>query len=715
MSISEVALLASRTPTQIVACRIVYGRQNRPAVGTTRLRVFIRLRILASWIALALSASSYLVAQGEPVTVVPLSHNFGEHDVGTTDKFTFKIQNVGTARATSLRVRVVAPRNDYYLDQNECADTLDLHETCNLQVAFSPVEVKTEPTKGAEKESQDKSDGEKICAAEKPCLAISYAIPNGTHTVYASLIGSGYLPDLFISPLQIDFAAQRVLTTSAARIVTVINPRGGSSTRNISTQTSSGDFLLLSPSCSPLGPGEACNLMLNFAPQRKGLVEGVLIITSDGKDGHPHQVRLAGKAIECWDGRHCIPKRLDLLGTVLVALLYWFGMVVVRWNRVARPTRQLLAAQIDSSEAQLSSPPVPQTDPAVEQIQALFKSARGLIASGTTQIGDFLFWSRGHEITGWGYVHEAEIQMSRLLSDETVKARLETAQEQLAARNTPGSLALTSRIQQALSGAPPASSERCKALLAEALVANYDATDSSFADLVSWQNKTAWLVVIGLMLIVALSASLGHAVLFLIGGTGGLLSRLSRSLYRKDVPTDYGASWTTLFLSPVVGALGGWTGILLSTVAIKVGVLGTLFSVNWDSPYDPMTLGIALLFGVSERAFDSVLDKLEEKVAEPTSSAQQTPKSVLKITTNSDLPAGTAGQDYRAELKTSGATGTVTWTKTDGSLPDGVTMDAAGVISGKLSATTSGKTFTFTVEVKDSTSTQHQTFNIKIN
>ena len=116
--------------------------------------VFMKLRLFASWLALALSASSYLVAQGEPVTVAPPSHNFGDHDVGTTDKVTFKVQNLGTAKVTSLRVRVIAPRNDYYLDQNECADTLDPHETCNVRVAFSPVEVKTEPTKGPDKESR---------------------------------------------------------------------------------------------------------------------------------------------------------------------------------------------------------------------------------------------------------------------------------------------------------------------------------------------------------------------------------------------------------------------------------------------------------------------------------------------------------------------------------------------------------------------------------
>ena len=147
----------------------------------------MKLRIFASWLVLALSASSYAGAQGEPVAVTPPGHNFGDHDIGTTDKVTFKVQNLGTAKVTSLRVRVIAPRNDYYLDQNECAGTLDLHETCNLRVAFSPVEVKTEPTKGPDKESQDKRDSEKTCSAGKHCLEISYSIPIGTHSVSASL------------------------------------------------------------------------------------------------------------------------------------------------------------------------------------------------------------------------------------------------------------------------------------------------------------------------------------------------------------------------------------------------------------------------------------------------------------------------------------------------------------------------------------------------
>ena len=143
-------------------------------------------------------------------------------------------------------------------------------------------------------------------------------------------------------------------------------------------------------------------------------------------------------------------------------------------------------------------------------------------------------------------------------------------------------------------------------------------------------------------------------------------------------------------------------------------MLGNLFSGSWDSPYDVMTLSVALLFGISERAFDTVLSKLEDKVAEQNLSAQPTQKAGLKITMDSDLIPGTVGQDYRAELKASGGTGKLTWAKTDGSFPDGVTMDASGVISGKPAAAAAAKTFTFTVQVKDDTSTQHQSFNIKV-
>jgi hypothetical protein len=141
-----------------------------------------------------------------------------------------------------------------------------------------------------------------------------------------------------------------------------------------------------------------------------------------------------------------------------------------------------------------------------------------------------------------------------------------------------------------------------------------------------------WLIGCASLLIVSLGAALQHEVFFLVGATGGLLSRLSRSLQRADVPTDYGASWTTLFLSPVVGALAGWCGVLLLILASQLNIVGSVLKVDWCNSYCAVALGAALLLGTSERAFDSILNQLEDKVkaqaaaAKPSQPADSTKK-----------------------------------------------------------------------------------------
>jgi hypothetical protein len=118
----------------------------------------------------------------------------------------------------------------------------------------------------------------------------------------------------------------------------------------------------------------------------------------------------------------------------------------------------------------------------------------------------------------------------------------------------------------------------------------------------------------------------GNPVLFIAGAAGGYLSRLARTLKRADVPTDYGASWTTLFLSPIVGALSGWFGILLIVVLAdsKMQVLGEAFAtVKWGCPFAPFTLGIAFALGFSERLFDGIVSSLEDKVDSDRSAAKK--------------------------------------------------------------------------------------------
>jgi len=175
--------------------------------------------------------------------------------------------------------------------------------------------------------------------------------------------------------------------------------------------------------------------------------------------------------------------------------------------------------------------------------------------------------------------------------------------------------ALRKRLEFALASEPLPPSQRRASLLSEARNQLYDSSDTEFASIASWHKKTAWLVGSSLLLVVVLSATFGNATFFLLGALGGLMSRLSRVLVRQQVQTDYGFSWTTLFLSPMVGALAGWSGMLLLALAVKYQVLGELFaSVKWANPQSELAMGLALLLGTSEKMFVKIVEGIEGKM-----------------------------------------------------------------------------------------------------
>jgi hypothetical protein len=70
----------------------------------------------------------------------------------------------------------------------------------------------------------------------------------------------------------------------------------------------------------------------------------------------------------------------------------------------------------------------------------------------------------------------------------------------------------------------------------------------------------------------------------------------------------------------------------------------------------------------------------------------------LAITTTT-LPGGTVGQAYSASVMASGGTQPYTFSITRGSLPNGLSLSASGVISGTPTSTGTSR---FTVQVKDS-------------
>jgi hypothetical protein len=115
-------------------------------------------------------------------------------------------------------------------------------------------------------------------------------------------------------------------------------------------------------------------------------------------------------------------------------------------------------------------------------------------------------------------------------------------------------------------------------------------------------------------------------------------------LKRADVPTDYGASWSTLFLSPVLGALTGWFGVLLIHFASEpqFGLLGgPLRQIRWEDPGAPGSLFGAFLLGFSERMFDSIMQKLETQIDKKEEAAKK-PSETEPLPMTKTAPASTA-------------------------------------------------------------------------
>ena len=494
---------------------------------------------------------------------------------------------------------------------------------------------------------------------------------------------------------------------------------------NIVKVQAHGNFLVTGPTF-PQAMSNAKPLVLSvrFRPEEIGFQSGVLEIVTDA-DPETLYVLLGGSGAggTCPVGSSCAFwlswERVEVWLVLALGVLYWLVMVFERWNRIARPTRELLKAQLKFLQNELENLATDahgNADFRVEGLIRLLKGAWALVDESMqpwrVRLGSFLFWSRGQEITGWGIVHEVEVQMCVLLDRSTVSVRLVTAEQRLHAAKDDVSKALADKIAKvtaiAADGTQP-DLEILRGLLAEALKANYNRLDCEFTSLVSWQNKTSYLVVQGLALICVLTLAItGHSVLFLMGAAGGLLSRLSRTLQRNDVPTDYGASWTTLFLSPIAGALGAWAGILLMGLAVKLNVVGSALDVSWDHPTSStITLAVALMFGFSERLFDGILDSLEQKTlankADKTGSAStgsanggstsiggtntgnaNTGAGALKVQPSpTALADATVGQFYHAKLTATGVSVAALWSLSEGStLPAGLALATNGTVEG---------------------------------
>jgi hypothetical protein len=315
-------------------------------------------------------------------------------------------------------------------------------------------------------------------------------------------------------------------------------------------------------------------------------------------------------------------------GSLALAFLLT-GMALTRWFKISKPNHNFLLVHIESLVRQVDAHMT--NNPRADALKTKLNDCRsryeisskagsmaGAFGTAWNRLSQFAFWSQSAENATWMMLHDIETELVLWLPADSVKAHLITAEPNLREIGTDAAKALADAIgdelrkpsQQQLSPAlqnPPFQNQ----LLNQAMSMMFDVRDQRFIALTDWQNKSTWLALVSSILMVVIGAVEGNIMLFVAGAAGGLLSRMMRAIRQPAFSSDYGASWNTLFLSPLFGALSAWFGIGLITVLANPSVkaLGPLFSlVQWEHPLMLSTLATAFLLGFSERFFDSLID-----------------------------------------------------------------------------------------------------------
>ena len=218
----------------------------------------------------------------------------------------------------------------------------------------------------------------------------SSASPNAPQTP-AGTVSSGQpeskntnLPNLIITPNKVEFSGQILDKASPVRTV-ILTAGSANGDLKLSISGPSGDFAATHDSCQ-LKPGGSCTISITFAPKQLGPTSSAITVST--ADGTVQQsIPLTGEGIPCCLPRQNLPLReraKDLAPVLVIVLVYLIGLIVVRWNLVALPTRALLGARISAVKGRILSlyPSVEQSTSGPAQILGLLRSAEDLIERG---------------------------------------------------------------------------------------------------------------------------------------------------------------------------------------------------------------------------------------------------------------------------------------------------------------------------------------------
>ena len=196
--------------------------------------------------------------------VSPANLNFGDQsmgDAGAPQTVTFT--NTG-ALALSITSLTISPA---WTQKNNCLPSVPPKGSCTVQVSFRP--GSSGPVNGA--------------------LTFSEYTTNSPQSV--TLSGTGVGPLVRLSPGSLNFSADAVSTTTAAKSVTLTNS-GNGALKNLIIATS-GDFAQNNNCGGSLDASASCTINVTFTPKEQGNRKGTLTLTDNATDS-PQNLRLDG-------------------------------------------------------------------------------------------------------------------------------------------------------------------------------------------------------------------------------------------------------------------------------------------------------------------------------------------------------------------------------------------------------------------------------------
>jgi hypothetical protein len=216
--------------------------------------------------------------------------------------------------------------------------------------------------------------------------------------------------------------------------------------------------------------------------------------------------------------------------------------------------------------------------------------------------------------SAWRILHEAERQLA---VSGTPPARWSRSQAiVLLARlqRLPDSPVKLRRELQKIVAADDTDS-RIVPLVHEARAFVFEADDNKFAAVADARNKGNFLFLGAVISVIPIVFFFSNTVVLLFAGAvGGILSRLRKAVRQENPLFDLGLDWSVIQLSPIVGALSGFFGLMIFEVLVVLGIAGDMFSaVNLAQPTG-WSVVLAFVFGWSATLFDTFLERVEGRM-----------------------------------------------------------------------------------------------------